>query len=143
MKNRYYLITRKSLVFLTMFCIPIFSTANENVKPDFSKMKSIDHANRVFTDGNKNFLVYFKNYYKKEASFYLEVPRLTQGYHYVSDQCVLDGSPNEKIIAYVKIDPKQEKWKDVRHAWIVDISSSSIITVKPKRVYCFNDAWGI
>ena len=140
MENNYYL--RKLLLFVALYSFSVFATASSNIKPDFSKMKGIDHAGRVYTNGSKNYLVIFKNYYKKEVSAYAEVPILIPEYHYISEQCALDGKFNVKITAYVKLDLKQEKWKEVRHAWLVDASTSSIMTIEPTRVYCFNDAWG-
>ena len=130
------------LLLAVIFASPV-ATANEDRKPDFSKMKAIDHANRIYSDGSHNYLVIFENYYRKEVSNYVKVPALVAGFSYISHQCNLDDSQNDKITAYVRIDATQERWTDVRHAWIVDKDSSSISAVEPKRVYCFNDAWGI
>lgn len=138
--NNYHFILKISF-FLTLCFVSILSSATEPTKPNFSKMKVVDHANRILTDEKKYYLVIYRNFYKKELKAYVEVPKLLPGYSYVSQQCTLDDKYNAKITAIVKIDLNLEKWKDVRNAWLVDISSSSIATLEPSRVYCFNDAW--
>ena len=129
MKYSYYQISKNLLYFLLILCATNITIAGEGEKPDFKIMNSIDHANHVFSDGNKNYLVIFKDYYKKEVSAYLEVPKILPGYAFVSHQCFLDAKYDEKIIAYVKNDPKKEKWNDVRFAWIMDIPNKSIESV--------------
>jgi hypothetical protein len=143
MDSRSHLTTTQLLLVVAVSCFATVAAASEDKQPDFSQMKAIDHANRIYSDGINNYLVVFENYYQKEVSAYVKVPKLLPGYSFISHQCVLDDNQDDKITAFVKIDLTEERRKDVRYAWIVDTATSSIVSVEPVRVYCFNDAWGI
>ncbi len=110
--------------------------------PDFKMMEPIDHANLVYSDENKNYLVIFKDYNERKAAVFVEVPRRKPGFEYVSGQCTIDKKYNENITALVKTDKKLEKWQVVQRAWIVDREAAKITSVDIERVYCLNDGWG-
>lgn len=132
-----------SLLVCLLFSIPFVGVGSEKASPDFKNMKPIDHANRIYSDGSKNYLVLFKDYYAKEADTFVEVPRPISGYSFISGQCGLNDVYDENITALVKVDLRIKKWRDVLNAWVVNPEAKTIKSISPTDVYCDNDAWGI